>query len=118
MPHRLGLIPADPQFVRALREWTRKHGTLLIVDEVITFRMEYGGFQDRYDVRPDLTALGKIIVYRQKGYTIPEGWAFDAEGRPTTDPAAAIAGLLARVDVYLVSEFPDDVVRQPVDFRV
>ncbi len=40
------------------------------------------------------SALGKIVVYGQKGFAIPEGWAFDASGRPTTDPAAAIAGLL------------------------
>ena len=34
---------------------------MLVFDEVITFRTEYGGFQERYDVRPDLTALGKMI---------------------------------------------------------
>jgi len=61
MPHRVGLVPADPEYVHALREWTREHGALLVFDEVITFRTEYGGFQERYDVRPDLTALGKII---------------------------------------------------------
>lgn len=37
---------------------------------------------------------GKIRVYAQKGLTLPEGWAFDADGEPTTDPARAIAGLL------------------------
>jgi glutamate-1-semialdehyde 2,1-aminomutase len=61
MPHRVGLVPADPGFVRALREWTESNGSLLVFDEVITFRTEYGGFQERYDVRPDLTALGKMI---------------------------------------------------------
>ena len=61
MPHRVGLVPADPGFVHALREWTQNDGSLLVFDEVITFRTEYGGFQQRYDVRPDLTALGKII---------------------------------------------------------
>ena len=40
------------------------------------------------------SAMGKIVVYRQKGEPIPGDWAFDAEGRPTTDPAAAVAGLL------------------------
>jgi len=40
------------------------------------------------------TAHGKIRVYAQKGETIPEGWAFDAEGRPTTDAAAALDGLI------------------------
>lgn len=37
---------------------------------------------------------GKIRVYRQKGQKLPEGWAFDAQGHPTTDPVAAISGLL------------------------
>jgi LDH2 family malate/lactate/ureidoglycolate dehydrogenase len=40
------------------------------------------------------TAHGKIRVYHQKGSPIPEGWAFDAEGRPTTDAAAALSGLI------------------------
>lgn len=40
------------------------------------------------------TAHGKIRVYAQKGFPIPEGWAFDASGRPTTDAAAALEGLI------------------------
>ncbi len=40
------------------------------------------------------TAHGKIRVYHQKGSPIPEGWAFDAAGNPTTDAAAALAGLI------------------------
>lgn len=40
------------------------------------------------------SAHGKLRVYRQKGWTLPEGWALDREGRPTVDPAAAIDGLL------------------------
>jgi len=40
------------------------------------------------------SAHGKIRVYEQKGLTLPEGWALDREGRPTTDPSAAIDGLL------------------------
>src|SRR5271154_227225 len=43
------------------------------------------------------TAHGKIRVYHQKGHPIPEGWAYDAEGRPTTDAAAAMAGLIQPV---------------------
>jgi LDH2 family malate/lactate/ureidoglycolate dehydrogenase len=43
------------------------------------------------------TAHGKIRVYQQKGYPIPEGWAYDAEGNPTTDAAEAIAGLIQPV---------------------
>jgi LDH2 family malate/lactate/ureidoglycolate dehydrogenase len=40
------------------------------------------------------TAHGKIRIYAQKGSPIPEGWAFDAEGRPTTDAAKALTGLI------------------------
>jgi len=61
MPHRVGLRPAEPDFVAALRDWTLKDGALLVLDEVITFRSGYGGAQDGYDMTPDLTALGKAI---------------------------------------------------------
>ncbi len=61
MPHRVGLVPASGEFVTALREWTASDGSLLLFDEVITFRSEYGGAQEWYDVRPDLTGLGKLI---------------------------------------------------------
>ncbi len=46
------------------------------------------------DIAFGATAHGKIRVYHQKGHAIPEGWAFDAEGRPTTDAAIAMAGLI------------------------
>lgn len=40
------------------------------------------------------TAHGKIRVYHQKGERIPDGWAFDSNGQPTTDAAVALAGLI------------------------
>jgi len=43
---------------------------------------------------------GKLRVYRQKGLPIPEGWAFDREGQPTTDAAEAIEGLLQPIGAY------------------
>ncbi len=61
LPHRVGLMPATSEFVDALRDWTRRNGALFVFDEVITFRSEYGGAQQWYDVQPDLTAMGKII---------------------------------------------------------
>lgn len=61
MPHRVGLKPASPAFVTAMREWTARNGALLVLDEVITFRTEVGGAQQRYGVEGDLTALGKMI---------------------------------------------------------
>jgi len=61
LPHRVGMMPASPEFIRALRAWTKAHGALLVFDEVITFRSEYGGAQEWFEDRPDLTALGKVI---------------------------------------------------------
>lgn len=46
------------------------------------------------DVALGATAHGKIRVYAQKGETIPQGWAFDSQGQPTTDAAAALEGLI------------------------
>ncbi len=58
----MGLVPPRPGYLEALRELTEKHGALLIFDEVMTgFRLSYGGAQARYQVEPDVTALGKII---------------------------------------------------------
>ncbi|HYM11143.1 MAG TPA: Ldh family oxidoreductase [Bryobacterales bacterium] len=53
-----------------------------------------------YDAAFSASSIGKIRVYRQKGLPIPEQWAFDASGGPTTDPAAAIAGLLQPIGGY------------------
>lgn len=46
------------------------------------------------------TAHGKIRVHDQKGAPIPEGWAFDADGRPTTDAGAALAGLIQPIGAH------------------
>ena len=61
MPHRVGLNPAEPEYVEALRAFTAERGILLVLDEVITFRSRFGGAQQGYPVEPDLTALGKMI---------------------------------------------------------
>uniref|UniRef100_UPI003D1529BF aspartate aminotransferase family protein n=1 Tax=Sedimenticola sp. TaxID=1940285 RepID=UPI003D1529BF len=61
VPHRIGMSPAGSTFVTALRKWATDKGALLMFDEVITFRTEYGGAQVLYDVRPDLTSMGKMI---------------------------------------------------------
>ncbi len=58
----MGVVAPEPGFLEGLREETRKHGALLIFDEVITgFRLALGGAQERFGVTPDLTCLGKII---------------------------------------------------------
>ncbi|MCX7718651.1 MAG: glutamate-1-semialdehyde 2,1-aminomutase [Candidatus Sumerlaeaceae bacterium] len=58
----MGLVPPRPDYLRAARELTRRHGALLVFDEVMTgFRLAAGGAQQIHDVQPDLTLLGKII---------------------------------------------------------
>ena len=58
----MGVIPPRSGFLEGLRELTVRQGTLLIFDEVITgFRMAYGGAQEVYGIKPDLTCLGKVI---------------------------------------------------------
>lgn len=59
--HRVGMVPATADFVDALYQWSRQHNALLMFDEVITFRAAYGGAQENYRIKPDLTALGKMI---------------------------------------------------------
>lgn len=54
-------LPVD-NFLVKLRELTAKLGILLIFDEIISFRVGRGGAQERYGVRPDLTALAKIVA--------------------------------------------------------
>ncbi len=61
LPHRVGLIPASEEFVCALRKWADDNASLLVFDEVITFRTNYSGAQQNYSVDPDLTAMGKMI---------------------------------------------------------
>lgn len=61
MPNRAGLQPLASSFVEAVRKLTQENGALLIVDEVITFRIDHGGMQARYGLKPDLSTLGKAI---------------------------------------------------------
>ncbi len=58
----MGCVPPAEGFLKGLREICDKNGSLLILDEVMTgFRVAYGGAQQLYDVKPDITTLGKII---------------------------------------------------------
>jgi glutamate-1-semialdehyde 2,1-aminomutase len=61
MSHRVGMMKASAPFVQALHQWTRRDGALFVCDEVITFRSGYGGAQEWYEVRPDLTSMGKMV---------------------------------------------------------
>lgn len=58
----MGVVPAKPEFLQALSAETKKHGALLIVDEVMTgFRVGIHCAQGLYGIKPDLTTFGKII---------------------------------------------------------
>lgn len=61
LPNRAGLIPADKHYINHLFSIAKSHGALVIFDEVISFRLGYSGAQGIWGVKPDLTALGKII---------------------------------------------------------
>ncbi len=56
-----GLLAPAEGFLQRLRAATSRHGIVLIFDEVISFRVAWGGAQERFGVRPDLTTFGKII---------------------------------------------------------
>lgn len=57
-----GMIPAEKEFLAGLREYCNSTGTVLIFDEVITgFRLGLGGAQQYFNVKPDVTVLGKIV---------------------------------------------------------
>ncbi len=99
-----GVIPPAPGFLEGLREVTAEHGVLLIFDEVITgFRLAFGGAQEYFGIRPDLTCLGKIIggglpvgAYGGRrdlmAMMAPEGPVYQA-GTLSGNPLAMAAGI-------------------------
>jgi glutamate-1-semialdehyde 2,1-aminomutase len=58
----MGFVPAQDDFLKTLREATSSNNSVLIFDEVMSgFRVSLGGAQEIYNIKPDLTALGKVI---------------------------------------------------------
>jgi glutamate-1-semialdehyde 2,1-aminomutase len=58
----MGCVPPADGFLQGLRDLCTENGALLILDEVMTgFRVAYGGAQSIFDIKPDITTLGKII---------------------------------------------------------
>jgi glutamate-1-semialdehyde 2,1-aminomutase len=58
----MGVIPPAQDYLQGLRELCDQHGALLLFDEVMTgFRVTWGGAQTLYNIKPDLTCLGKVI---------------------------------------------------------
>lgn len=100
----MGCVVPTPEFLAALRQETREAGALLIFDEVMTgFRVAYGGAQELYGVRPDLTTLGKIVggglpvgAYGGRAdimdQILPAGPVFQA-GTLSGNPLATAAGI-------------------------
>ncbi len=100
----MGAVPPAKGFLQKLRKLTREHGTLLIFDEVMSgFRVAYGGAQELYRVKPDITSLGKIIggglpVGAYGGtraimqWVAPQGAVYQA-GTLSGNPLAVAAGI-------------------------
>lgn len=100
----MGVIPPDKGFLHDIETICRDNGILLIFDEVITgFRVTYGGAQHLYDIRPDITCLGKIIGggfpigaiggrADVMGALAPEGEVYQA-GTLSGNPIAVRAGI-------------------------
>jgi glutamate-1-semialdehyde 2,1-aminomutase len=61
MPAHLAYLPVSPEFIRVIEDFTRQTGTLLILDEVYSLRLNYHGAHAQYGLKPDLITMGKII---------------------------------------------------------
>ena len=100
----MGCVPPDREFLHSLRYLTRREGTILICDEVMTgFRVAYAGAQSLYGIEPDLTTFGKIIggglpvgAYAGRAelmdHVLPAGRVFQA-GTLSGNPLACAAGI-------------------------
>ena len=100
----MGVVPPAAGYLEGLRELCDRHGSILLFDEVMTgFRVAWGGAQVRYNVKPDLTVLGKVIgggvpcaAYggprRLMELVSPSGAVYQA-GTLSGNPLAMAAGL-------------------------
>ena len=112
----IGCVLPKPGFLETVRNVTRKHGIVLIFDEVMTgFRVSFGGAQAYYGITPDMTCLGKVIggglpvgAYGGRkeimALVSPEGPVYQA-GTLSGNPLAMTAGIetikeLSRPGVY------------------
>ncbi len=103
-PANAGLIMPKEGYLSKIRDLTKKHGSLLIFDEVMTgFRVAKGGVQELVGITPDLTAMGKVIggglpvgAFGGRddvmGYLAPDGPVYQA-GTLSGNPVAMAAGL-------------------------
>ena len=99
----MGFVPGTLEFLQTIRAYTESNDSLLIFDEVMSgFRVSLGGAQEIYNIKPDLTALGKVIggglpvgAFGGKkeimNYLAPEGPVYQA-GTLSGNPLAMAAG--------------------------
>ena len=113
----MGVVPPLPGYLKALRDLTRRHGALLIFDEVITgLRLGLGGAQLLFGVLPDLTCLGKVIggglpvgAYGGKAALMdkvsPDGPVYQA-GTLSGNPLAVAAGMATVRELVRLNPYP------------
>jgi glutamate-1-semialdehyde 2,1-aminomutase len=99
----MGFVPGTLEFLQTIRAYTESNDSILIFDEVMSgFRVSLGGAQEIYNIKPDLTALGKVIggglpvgAFGGKkeimNYLAPEGPVYQA-GTLSGNPLAMAAG--------------------------
>lgn len=99
----MGFVPGKEEFLRTLRSYTESNNSLLIFDEVMSgFRVSLGGAQEIFNIKPDITALGKVIggglpvgAFGGKkeimDFLAPEGPVYQA-GTLSGNPLAMAAG--------------------------
>ena len=114
----MGLVVPTPEFLKAARSLTEKHGSVLLFDEVMTgFRLAYGGAQELHGVTPDLTTLGKIVggglplgAYGGRAdlmdQVLPAGKVFQA-GTLSGNPLAVAAGSATLAELKEHSPYAD-----------
>jgi glutamate-1-semialdehyde 2,1-aminomutase len=110
VPGNMGVVPPEPGFLQELRSLTKRHGALLVFDEVITgFRVAFGGAQELFGIVPDLTVLGKILggglpvgAFGGRADIMdalaPEGPVYQA-GTLSGNPLAVAAGIAALTEL-------------------
>ncbi len=108
----MGVVLPEKGFLKLLRDITKKYNSVLIFDEVITgFRLGLGGAQEYYEIKPDMTTLGKIVgggmpmaVYGGRkeimDFVSPVGKVYQA-GTLSGNPIATTAGIAT---IKLLSE--------------
>ena len=117
----MGFVPGTEKFLQTIRTYTESNNSLLIFDEVMSgFRVSLGGAQEIYNIKPDLTALGKVIggglpvgAFGGKkeimNYLAPEGPVYQA-GTLSGNPLAMAAG--ATLLNLLIAQNPYEVLEE------